>query len=300
MGRLIYFGNERLANAVSESGVILQSLLDAGHEVTHLVINRAERVSRKKHEDVVVTIAHNNSINVIDTWDEQHIIDLAKECDAGVLASFGRIIKDEVIDAFPRGIINIHPSLLPLYRGTTPIESAILGGDTMTGVSVMALASKMDAGNIYASEEHELYGHESKQEIYDALSTKGAGLLIEALPSILDGSNQGVPQDDDEATFTKMITKGDGWINWNLPATVIERQIRAFAGWPGSRTELGNYELTITQAKVVDESGEPGDYRVEDNELVVTCHEGALLIEKLKPAGKSEMPTGAFLAGNQL
>ena len=297
---LIFFGNERLANAVDESGVVLNSLIDAGFDVTNVVINRAERVSRKKKEDAVVTIAHANNINVIDTWDEQHIIDLAKESEVAVLASFGRIIKDDVISAFPKGIVNIHPSLLPEFRGPTPIESAILGANATTGVSLMALDNKMDSGNIYGAWEYTMRGDETKQELYETLAEKGAELLVEQLPSILDGTNEGEPQDHHQATFTKLIIKSDGLIDWDQPADFIERQIRAFAGWPGSKANIGGHDMTITQARVVDEEGPSGQYDVVDKEIVISCGQKSLAIEKLKPAGKGEMTSEAFLAGNEI
>ena len=300
MGRLVYFGNERLANAVDESGVILSSLIDAGHEVTNVVINRAERTSRKKKEDAVVKIAHTNGINVIDTWDEQHIIDLAADHDAGVLASFGRILKDPVINAFEHGIVNIHPSLLPEFRGPTPIESAILGGLDKTGVSLMALDSQMDAGNIYAQAEHHLHDGETKQELYETLAELGADLLTEHLDDILSGKNTGKEQDHHLATITKLIIKSDGLVDWDQSATTIERQIRAFAGWPSTKATIAGHELTLTQASVTDAPGTPGEYDVIDKNIVVACGEGSLVIEKLKPAGKGEMTTEAFLAGHKV
>ncbi len=300
MARLIFFGNERLANAVEETGVILQSLLDAGHEVTHLIINKHDRVSRNKKQDKVVEIAQANEIEVIDHWDEQQIIELAKQSDAGVLASFGKIIKNDVIEAFPHGIINIHPSLLPRYRGTTPIESTIMSDDAVAGVSVMALAAKMDAGNVYAAAEHEIRGNETKQELYEVLAQKGAGLLAEHLPEILSGKNKGTPQDDENATFTKMIIKSDGLIDWDQPAEAIEKRVRAFTGWPGSKAEIAGYDLILTQVTVSDVSGTPGEYEIVDKQIVVACGSGSIVVQKLKPAGKGEMTAEAFLAGHQL
>ena len=297
---LVFFGNERLANSVNESGVILSSLLDAGHEIHHLVINRAERRSRKKHEDAVVKIAHANGINVIDLWDEDRVIELAKESEAGVLASFGHILKDEVIGAFDKGIINVHPSLLPEFRGPTPIESAILGNSSKTGVSIMALASVMDGGDVYARADYNMRGDETKQELYDILSERGAQLLVEQLPSILDGSNKGEPQNHDEATFTKLIIKSDGEIDWDLPAEVLERQVRAFAGWPSSRALLAGHEITITKSHVSERDGKAGGYEVIDKEIVIGCGEGSLVIEELKPAGRANMSAEAFLAGNKI
>lgn len=299
---LVFFGNERLANSVDESGVIFSTLLDAGYEISHLVINRADIQGRKKnHEDAVVRLAHANGVNVIDTWNEDHIIALAQESEAGILASFGRILKDPVINAFSKGIINIHPSLLPEYRGPTPIESAILGNNDKTGVSLMALASVMDGGAVYSQAEYTMRGDETKQELYDILAEKSAQLLIEQLPDILSGKNKGQAQNDHLATFTKLIIKSDGEVDWDLPATTIERQIRAFAGWPGSKALIGGYDVTITQARVSDDvHGKPGTYDVINKEIAMSCGVGSLTIEKLKPAGRGEMTSEAFLAGHDI
>lgn len=298
--KLVFFGNERLANSVQESGIILQTLLDEGYEVTSLVVNQSKIQGRKKPEDAVTEIARANNIPIITEWDQDKIIDIAKQNDAGVLASFGRIIRSEVIDAFPRGIINIHPSLLPKYRGPTPIESAILGGDKLTGVSLMSLTHDLDAGNIFGAAEQSLQGNESKQEVYDLLSGKGTELLKAHLPDILSGKNTGKAQHHDDATFTKLIIKSDGDIDWDQPAEVIEREIRAFLDWPGSHVPLAGKDVVLTKVRLSDTSGTPGEYEAVDREIVMNCGTGSLVIEMLKPAGRAEMSSEAFLAGNPL
>ena len=295
--KLVFFGNERLAGNVEETGVILQSLLDAGYEITALVVNQNRITSRKKKHDMVVAIAHMNDIPILTDWDEDAIKALASKADAGVLAAFGRIIKQGVIDAFPHGIINIHPSLLPEFRGTTPIESAILGGLDKTGVSIMALDRTMDAGNIYAAAEVELHGNESKQELYEQLAKLGSELLLQEMPRILSGENSGKPQDHHHATFTKMIIKSDGDINWDQPAEVIERSVRAFLGWPGSHTVLAGKDVQLTSVRILDEEHPSGEFQVINKEIVIGCRQQSLIVERLKPAGKAEMTGQAFVAG---
>lgn len=295
--KLIFFGNERLAGAVNETGIIFQTLLERGFVFSHLVINQSHTQSRKKHTDVVVELATKHGVEIISDWDKQRIVELASQSKAGILAAFGRIIPEEIIDAFECGIINIHPSLLPKYRGTTPIESAILNGDHKTGVSIMALAKGMDNGDIYAQYELDLDRTESKQELYEKLSNISAENLANILEDILDASLQPIEQDEDRATFTRMIEKHDGVIDWNKSATQIEREIRAYLGWPGSKTIIGSHEITVTAAHKADFSGTAGAYEVIEKQLIAYCHEGALVIDKLKPAGKSEMESRAFLAG---
>src|SRR5690606_8654886 len=144
---------------------------------------------------------------------------------AGILAAFGRIIPLSVINAFPGGILNIHPSLLPKYRGSTPIEAAILNGDRLTGVSLMRLAQKMDAGPIFGQAELPLLGNESKQEIFEQLVERATSLLTTLLPGILSGSVAAAPQDESYATYVHTLTKEDGRIDWHKPAEIIEREI---------------------------------------------------------------------------
>jgi methionyl-tRNA formyltransferase len=215
-----------------------------------------------------------------------------------VLAAFGKIIPQRIIDLFSIGIINIHPSLLPRYRGSTPIESAILNGDTETGVSLMQIVAEMDAGPVYAQIRLPLNGAEQKQELYEKLSTLGAQSLISNLPQILDGTHDATAQnvDIEQVSFSKTIAKTDGQIDWQKPAIQLEREVRAYLGWPGSSTTLFDRDIRITKARVIDESGVPGIVK-PGKELIVYCGMQALQIEGLKPAGKREMMAHEFLAG---
>src|SRR5690606_15931966 len=127
----------------------------------------------------------------------------------GVLSSYGKIIPQAIIDLFKPGIINIHPSLLPKYRGPSPIESAIANGDTETGVSIMLLTAEMDAGPIYVQQSYPLDGTETQPELYERLAVFGSQLLVETLPRILDGSLVAEPQTG-TASYSKLLTKADG------------------------------------------------------------------------------------------
>jgi methionyl-tRNA formyltransferase len=211
----------------------------------------------------------------------------------GVVASYGKIIPDQILNLFPLGLINVHPSLLPSYRGPAPIEAAILNGDSQTGVSIMLLTTKMDAGPIYAQETRALSGTETQSELYDELGKRGAGLLVKVLPKIVSGALKAQAQDESQANITKLIQKSDGLIDWSLPAVEIEQQIRAFLTWPGSRTTLFGKDVTITAAHVESESEDcpPGKC------LHISTGKGCLVIDKLKPAGGREISAAEFLAG---
>lgn len=297
---IIFFGNERLATGVSTTTPALQALINAGYNVAAVVSNYEKATSRSNRELEVADIARQHNIPLLLPNKPAEIIDQLKDyrADAGVLAAYGRIVPQSVIDIFPKGIINVHPSLLPLHRGPTPLESVILDGAPKTGVSIMALAKEMDAGPVYGQSEVELRGNETKQALADTLSEVGATMLIELLPGILDGSVVAVPQDDSRATYDRLLTKQDGVIDWNKPAIQLEREIRAFAGWPGSRTTLATKEVVVMATTITSvDDLTPGQATVIDKDLIVGCSDGALRIDRLKPAGKAEMTGQAFLAG---
>jgi len=188
---------------------------------------------------------------------------------------------------------------LPKYRGSSPIEAAILNGDHETAVSIMQLSAAMDAGPVYGYTPLELTGTETRAELYDTLGELGSQTLLKLLPLILNNEAVGLPQDDTAASYCQLITKSDGIIDWNKPAVRIEREIRAYAGWPQSRTTIGNIEVIVTKAEVSNHQGTPGEFEVNTNELIAYTSEGALRILELKPLGKKEMPVSAFLLGYQ-
>lgn len=302
--KIVFFGNERLSSGYQSDCTILKALLEADYEVVTVVAHHTEsKSSRNVRELEVAIVAKAAGIPVLTPDKPIEIITELREfgADIGVLVAYGKIVPQDVIDIFPKGIVNIHPSLLPKYRGSTPIEQAILDGASETGVSVMQLVKEMDAGPVYAQEKRALNGRETKKELTESLLDIGKKLLIDKLPSIIDGSLKPKGQNDSEATYCNQIEKTDGQIDWNKSAVQIEREIRAYAGWPQSRTTLGSVEVIITQAHSItsDSSGEPGSIEIptEDGILKINSGGGYLCIDKLKPLGKKEMPASAFLAG---
>jgi methionyl-tRNA formyltransferase len=198
---------------------------------------------------------------------------------AGILIAFGKIIPSSTIDIFPKGIINIHPSLLPKLRGPTPVETAILDGLTETGVSLMSLSSKMDAGPVYLQAAVKLGGGETKPELAKELLHKGTDMLLENLGFILDGTLEPIPQDSSEATYSKLLTKQDGWLDFSESAEAAERKVRAFLGFPRTRAEVFDQEIVIIKARIAKDRHDGG--------LVIDCRPGHLEIEELiAPSGR--------------
>ncbi len=297
---IVFFGNERLATGVHTTGETLRALIAAGYTVAAVVSNYEPGQSRNARALEIETVAKEHNIPLLLPNRPRDILEQLQgySAEAGVLVAYGRIVPQSVIDIFPKGIINVHPSLLPLHRGPTPIESVILEGAHKTGVSIMALSKEMDAGEVYAQSEYTLTGTESKQQLADALLDIGKSMLLEVLPGILDGSIVALPQDDSRATYDRLITKEDGIIDWRKPAAQLVREIRAHGGWPKSHSTIAQRDVVITEASVSKAPlAAPGTVTVENGELLVSCGEEALRIEKLKPAGKSEMTAQSFLAG---
>jgi methionyl-tRNA formyltransferase len=217
-----------------------------------------------------------------------------------VLASYGKIIPPAILETFKIGIINVHPSLLPRWRGPSPIETTLLNGDDQTGVTIMKLSAKMDEGPIYSSQSLKLSGAETQPELYEKLAVLGGQLLVRGLASIISGRLKPKEQSSIGVTYSKMIYKTDGWINWNKPAVDIERQIRAFITWPKSKTKLFDKEIEILRAIVVKSDKElPGNPIDMPGKLVIQCAKDALQIVQLKPAGKNAMSAQEFMRGYQ-
>lgn len=297
---ILFFGNERLATGVTTTAPTLRALLAAGYKVAAVVVAQNEiGASRQSRELEIERVAAEHGVPVISPADLQAAqADLAAyQAEAAVLVAYGKLVPVELIKLFPGGIINLHPSLLPKHRGPTPIESVLLNGELQTGISVMQLAATMDDGPIYAQQSLELDGTETKQALADQLLNMGAELLVQNLPNILNGSLVPSPQDHAQATQDSKIDKDSGTIDWQKSAIQLEYEIRAYAGWPRSRTTIGNTEVIITKAHVGIGKGEPGSLWLEAKQLGIYTVDGVLIIDSLIPVGKNEMPATAFLAG---
>lgn len=290
---LIFFGNERLSTGFEPDGApTLQALINEGYDVKAIVANYSKGTSRKARQLEIQAVAEAHNIPVLLPEKLRDIKEqlTSYNAEAAVLVAYGKMVPQDIIDLFPKGIVNIHPSLLPEYRGSTPIETAILEGRDQTGVSLMKLVKVMDAGPIWAQEKITLSGHESKQALTAQLLSLGKELLVEHLPAILDGTLQPQPQNDAEATYTKLITKADGILDPVTKSAVqLEREIRAFATWPKSRLTVKGKEIIITKAKT---SSTPSVA------LPIPCAHNTYLeiIELIAPSGKT-MSGEAFLAG---
>lgn len=302
MTKIVFFGNERLVSGLEQTNApILNGLISRGYDIVAIVSHHGDSKSRNQRELEVAEIAHAHNIPLYLPNKPSEIIDelRALNAEAAVLVAYGRIIGQTLIDIFPKGIINIHPSLLPKYRGPTPIETVVLNGDQQTGVSIMQLTAGMDEGPVYAQAEITLDAKETKFSIYQKIEPIATDLFFDTLPRIINGSLKPTHQNDELATYSKLIQKSDAAINWNDDAAAIEAHIRAFLAWPQSKTTLGSVEVIITKAEAINDAqaGAPGDIHIDSKSLSITTGNGTLRVLELKPLGKKEMPIQAFLAG---
>ncbi|UTX51235.1 methionyl-tRNA formyltransferase [Candidatus Saccharibacteria bacterium TM7i] len=209
----------------------------------------------------------------------------------GVLVSYGRIIPQRVIDLFEPGIINVHPSLLPLYRGPSPVETAIWNGDAQTGVSIMQLSAAMDAGPVYAQETIQLTGKETGPALLQDLGERGAALLCDTLPGILEGTLTPTPQDDTAATYCHLLAKEQATLDpTQNTAEEIDRHVRAFLDFPKTKLIISGQPIVLRKVHPT---------ATEDhNALILTCKDNTLLCVKelIGPSGK-QMSGEAFKNG---
>jgi methionyl-tRNA formyltransferase len=215
-----------------------------------------------------------------------------------VAVAYGFILPQEIIDIPKYGIINVHASLLPKYRGASPIQSAILNGDKETGVTIMLIDDKMDTGPMLGQRTITITDNDNFESLHDKLSMLGSDLLSETLSKYINGEIKPVAQNESEATYCKILNKEDGKIDWNKSAEEIERQIRAFNPWPGSFTFWEGKQLRIIKALDIKVIGNKiGEVFKTNDGIGVKCGKDALEILELQLEGKRPMTAKEFLNG---
>jgi methionyl-tRNA formyltransferase len=295
--KILFFGNEKLATGIQTKTHIFRGILDSGYQIGALIIS--QKLDKNSNELEVVKLAKANNIPVKSFDNLTQSVEEIRSfgVSTAVLAAYGRIIPEEILDIFEIGIINIHPSMLPKHRGPTPIESAILAGDSFTGVSIMRLAAQMDAGPIFAQESIEIGATETKQRLADRLDLLGKDILIKNLENIMNGSLKPTKQPSEGATYDNLINKEDGYLTWQEPWGEIQRKLRAYNRWPGVRFNVGKSPATLLEADFNAASGLPGKYVEHNGCLACYCQNGLVIINRLIPAGSKAMTGKEYLMG---
>lgn len=269
--QFIYFGTP-------EFSVIVLEELKKGGFLPSLIITAPARPVGRKHVLTHPPVKDWADAHNIECWQPEHPRDiyesLAERQDKlYIVASYGYILSQKILDIPEKGVLNVHTSLLPKYRGASPIESALLHGDTVTGSTIMQMVYKMDAGPIITQSEFPIEDHITKPELFEMLAHDGGQLLTQILPDYLAGNTTPIPQSEDEASYCTKIEKSDGDIT-NDDDITRWRKYKAYFGWPGVFMFDNDKRLKITKA------------RFEDNQFI---------IERIIPEGKSEMDYQQYL-----
>jgi methionyl-tRNA formyltransferase len=222
-----------------------------------------------------------------------------------IVAAYGQILPAAVLEVPRYQCINIHPSLLPRYRGPSPVAAPILNGDGITGVSIMLIERKVDSGPILSQEEMAITDEDTTESLSQRLAVMGAGKLVETIPRWVQGQIEPVVQDDSRAIYTRMETKEDGLIDWNLPAVVLWRRVRGYHPWPGCYLDWKGGRLRVIKAIPLQdaEGGEMGRVislpRTAPARVAVRTADGLLGLISVQPEGKREMTAADFSAGHR-
>jgi len=289
--------------------IILRRLISSEHEVT-LVYSQPDKPAGRGQITIgspVKRLAQEHGLMVFQPKrlsDKAEIRELADlKPDAIVVAAFGQLLPPKILNIPEFGCLNVHPSLLPRYRGASPIPSAILSGDEATGVSIMLMDEGMDTGPVLSQRTVSIHAEDTTESLELSLAQVGADLLMETLHQWFDNRLQPRHQKEEDATYTKPILKSDGEINWNLPAMELSRRVRAFSPWPGCFTLWQGKVLKILEAVALPpgEDVEPGTVvpLFRDAPAGVNTGEGILGLHRIQIEGKRPMPAAEFLRGHR-
>jgi methionyl-tRNA formyltransferase len=216
-----------------------------------------------------------------------------------VVAAYGEILPTQILELPTYGSLNVHASLLPRWRGAAPVQAAILAGDELSGVTIMKMDAGMDTGPILSQQSTMIGDDETGGELQSRLADLGAELLIDTIPDYISGRLEPVPQDDDLATYAPMLKKQNGRIDLSFSAEKLSRQVLAFEPWPKSFFFWGDLRIVIKAAHPqTTSSGTIGDIVKLNSSPAIITTTGALVLDRIQPAGKREMPGRDFLNGH--
>ena len=277
----------------------------ADFEVVGVVCNLDKEVGRKKiltpPPVKVFALEKGYKVYQYDSIRDEGVEDMkALAPDVMVTCAFGQILSQEILDIAKHGVINVHASLLPKYRGASPVHEVIKNGEEYTGVTVMKTDIGIDTGDIIYSEKIAIGKEETCGELFDRLSNLGANCIVKTLKTIADGTATFTPQNHAIATRTGLVKKEHAKINWQDSAEKIVNQIRAYNPSPVAFTFLKGEPLKIYKAKVGDGKGEVGEILSVEKTFEIACGNGSIIVEKLQKAGGNVMSAQDFLRGAKL
>jgi len=295
--RVVFFGTPDFAVPT------LDALLAAGHDV-RAVVTQPDRPRTRSHSTLIPSPVKQRALAAgIEVLQPERprggeFLDkiASLDCDLGVVVAYGHILRPELL-AIPRlGMVNVHASILPRWRGAAPIHWAILSGDRETGVSIMTVEEGLDSGPVWHVVRTPIDANTTTGELFDRLAILGAQALIDALPRLTDGTTP-TPQDPELVTLAPKIDRDVARIDWNEPAHQVSCRIRAMDPAPGAWTTLDGQLYKLFSPAVVAASLAAGELLTRNGELIVGCGDGALRIAEIQPAGRRRMPVDEWLRG---
>lgn len=296
--KLIFAGTPDFAAAA------LAAIFDAGHDVV-LVLTQPDRPAGRGMALQASPVKQLAVARGVEVFQPPTLRDAAAQeriracvADAMVVAAYGLILPQAVLDMPRLGCLNIHASLLPRWRGAAPIQRAIAAGDRETGICIMQMEAGLDTGPVLARAATPIAADDTAGSLHDRLAGIGARLVVETLAALPLPAE---PQPADGVTYAAKIDKAESAIDWTRPAAELDRQVRAFNPFPGAHGMLDGVAVKVWQAHPVSDCGEPGEVLSAGRDgIVVACGDGALVVTELQKAGGKRLSAAQFLAGNPL
>ncbi|HEX4506503.1 MAG TPA: methionyl-tRNA formyltransferase [Alphaproteobacteria bacterium] len=287
----------------------LEALIRAGHEIA-AVYSQPPRPAGRGHKLVpsaVHQLAEQHGIPVrtpprLRTAVEEHEAFAALKLDLAVVAAYGLILPQPILDAPRLGCLNIHGSLLPRWRGAAPVQRAILAGDKETGITIMRMDAGLDTGPMLLKGAVPIGRWTTSVQLFDQLADLGAELIVEAIARLEKGDLPDIPQPEDGVTYAAKLDRADGVIDWNLPAADLDRRVRALNPWPGTSFEFRGERIKLLEATVATGEGQPGTILSlsEDGSPVVACNPGALKLATVQRPNRGPQDAASFLRALEL
>lgn len=295
--KIVFFGTHEFA------AYILQGLIDFPFFEVALVVTQPDQAVGRKQvltPPLTKVIAQKHKIPVVQPETLKNFEFPIKDFDLSVVIEYGRIIPERLLSVPKHKTINIHPSLLPLYRGPTPIQAALLHGDSKTGVTIMQMDATMDTGPILLQKEIAIDPDDTFLTLREKLMPLALDALIETTPGFIDGSIKAKVQNNTLASYCKLMTRDDGKIDWTKTSDEIYNQYRALSPWPGIWTLLNGKRLKLLEIKPSANHLYPGKLSLDKKGIFIGTKDGAIEVMSLQLEGKSEMTAKVFWNGNKV
>lgn len=298
--RLVFMGTPAFAVPT------LQCLIDRGQQVV-AVYTQPPRPAGRGHKETpspVHQLAEKHHIPVFTPSSlkspEVQAQFRSHQADAAIVAAYGLLLPKPILEAFPMGCINVHPSLLPRWRGAAPIPRTIMAGDRETAMTIMQMDEGLDTGDMLLSERFAISDGSTAGELHDRLASMAGPMVLQALDGLKDGSITAIPQPQEGVTYAHKITKEEAHIDWHRPAPYVRNHILGLSPWPGAWTEYEGEKLKLLEAEAINTPAAAAPGTVLDDRLTIACEQGTLRPTLVQRPGKKPMATEDMLRGHPI